>query len=341
MSITQVQGSQIALREKTESWIGKIWSSLLPRGAGLYWWRTAEETLKTVETSHQLKNLHLRQRDGIDYRSGKSHENKTNGLELRCMDLHKSMRGWAWGRDHDYKYSNLDHRMRANYISLFLAGNIAYNQNKLQDDQKLPAVDAKDSVWVDYLAHDSWPGNNFSGYPDEATTLESFVRWELENTWRTRQPKPLNWHDALNWHKTSIAALMAVYKNIDSLKEAENVNMFRKICYETHELMTKYKLWGSDTHKPDRFDKTGNMAKPFDALSPEMKENLVLIVLSTLSAISDYKSEINALFDISESGPELAPCDNYEIEPVEEDEGLVSPVQNLPLTIEATDPTTP
>lgn len=334
MSPTQVEAIPT---KRAENWICRAWN-ILPRRAGLFLDSTAKDTLRAVETSHKLNNLHIRQRDGWDYKDNVP--NRTNGLELACRENHERMRGWAWDREHDTQYENLDHGMKLNYAALFLAANIAHNQNGLGEDQSLPEFN-KDFDLDNCLGYSgySWKGGfNFAGYSHQANNLESFVRWELENAWRTRQTKPLNWHDALDWHRTSLCALRAVYENIDSFDKLEgyhNRGALIKICNRTHELMTKYKLWGDHTYKPDRFDEKENMAKPFDALSPQMKENMVLIVLSTLSAISDFKAEINSLFEIKEDVPRLAPADNYEISPMEEpdeDSDIVLALDDTPPT---------
>ena len=283
-TIEQTQVSKLA-----SDWIGRTWSSLLPRGADLrYRQKTAEETLKLVQAAHEDKNLHIKR---SDYTSFSTQLENENGIDFMCRHLHESMRGWAWDREHDAPYESLDHGMKVNYAALFLAANIAKNQYDLKEDQSLPEF-KKDFDLECLRTHGSWwsEGFNFAGYPDESTNLESFVRWELENAWRTRQTKPINWHDALDWHRTTLCALRAVYENIKSLDEAEDTKVFKNICNRTHELMTKYGLFGKDTKGPDRTYMDGSPL-PFNLVSNEMKENLVLIVLSTLSAISDFKAE--------------------------------------------------
>lgn len=195
-----------------------------------------------------------------------------------------------WGGDHNVAFEKLDRNHRLNLTSIVLACNIASIANVLSTSPFLPRRNMQDlehymSTKIDWF----WDRRNKTSLFDKNFSVESSVRGQIENTWRNLQKDSnLDLESlSLRWENVAICAIDAVYTTISRLEEANNPDKFKIVCQKTHELMIKHKLWGDDSGNSDRAYSGGD-PKNFDELSPEMKENYVIIVLAALSGIGDF-----------------------------------------------------
>ena len=267
-----------ALKALVGRMVGLTWSAL-PRDPSLLRGVTAENIVKPVERMHGVASI----------------EHKPIHLwKIReyCIETQRLMKDSLWAIGRDPEFEKLDQAMKLNYTAVFLAGNIAYNQCKLAEKVKLPErrtdVNWKHFITTDVLWHACKPLEKMNG------SMEETVRYHIENAWLNRQERPYKDYYLLRWENTAICAIEAVYQTIESLEDANDLDKFIDVCQRLQDLMVEYRLWGKDTYNSDRTypDKT---PKEFSELDHHMKENIVLLVLATLSGVGDYASNVQDL----------------------------------------------
>ena len=279
-----------ALIRRGNDWAQTAWRNLPLRNAGLGWNMIAQTALPLVSES-----------------SGKYHKPFSQELMSDSSKFHESTRGtlWYnpgteptsgfWEHNHAYGDSTRDHRL--NVTALMLSQNIASNEDKLAGRlTSLPERNTKNLHYWKSLGPDfswSWASNcgNIKPPFDIDKSPEASVRWSIQAAWQNLNKNYFEDEKVvphLRWENTAICALDAVYDTIRYLHEAQDPTVIEKIAEKLHGRdMITYSLWGKDTLNSDRTD-SNKAAKLFQDLSQEMKENYILIVLATLSGISDF-----------------------------------------------------
>ncbi len=304
----------IDLDTRISNAIGRTWSSLLPRGAGLPWNRAVNAARVALDESNGIDQRHIRR--GFRAESDITKTPHGTGLERCTIAFHNAATAKEnnlWEGEHDVSWHELNGDERYNYTALFLSANFARNLDLLNSsfDFDLPKTDVIKE----------FPPNRCycHGYFDRGEgCLEYYVRNGIEYAWRNRQVE-INWDDALNWDQTTLVVLQAIYKNIKSLDQAEERESLTSICEEIHKDMIYYELWGNDTKQyshhpydppgclgPQKFFRDPVYRKNTDSNhrlnDVRQKENVVLLALAGLSAISDYKvMYTRGIFDKTEA----------------------------------------
>lgn len=260
------------------NWIHTAWRTLPHRYAGLPWEATAEKASEALNEAKLSKVF-------------------DSALRRSTTNFHQNTRTYLWkdhnsrpDHDKDLTEESRDHRL--NLTAILLSTNIAYGTNSLPDrnTKNLELWMSTGCDWVSANKSGMW--DFYSSYSPEA-----HARHTLENAWHNltnnqrNDDKDYYWsNNFLRWENTAICAMDAIYTTTSSFEQARDINRFKEICDKTHKLMIKHNLWGDDSRNPDRSDENGN-PKAFDQLSKEMKENYVIIVLATLSGLSDYMKD--------------------------------------------------
>lgn len=280
--------------------MSRTWSSLLPRWAPLSWDRAVNSVKVALAESNGIDMRHIRR--GFGSESDVTKTPYGNGLERCTIAFHNAViankESDLWRGDHTVSWDDLNGDERFNYTALFLSANFARNLERLPSNVTLPKTNVRNE-----FPPDRRYGHEY--FDRGAGTLEYYVRNGIEYAWRNRQVD-INWNDALNWDQTALIVMQAIYKKVLSLELAENKDVLLGICEEIHKDMVYYKLWGKDTeqysHHP--YDPPASLgAQKFFKDSPyrrgsdgdprkhdvRQKENIVLLALAGLSAVSDYK----------------------------------------------------
>ena len=265
-----------ALIRKTKEWVCTTWMTMPRRIGGFPYEIAGEASLNVLSQKGNFSEIW----NNPFQKCVRGFHDLTRNGKSGSFDL--------WKGDHDIDFKDVDRNHLLNIASLLLASNISENLYKLSSSKDLPPRNTKD------LSH--WMSTEYNWFWSQTTipfnrnnSVEDSVRGEIENAWRSLDKK-YNDYNSLRWENTAICAIDAVYPTVKTLERANDLETFKAICQKTHELMIKHNLWGNDTKNPDRVETDGT-PKKFDNLSPEMKENYVLIVLAALNGVSDFQAK--------------------------------------------------